>query len=83
MVQREKLIDINKLDKASADALSLQLGVATRNMVDEAADKINNLLKIYGMSAKLQVVISGNELPAQVPAPKAAPKKRGRPRKQS
>lgn len=75
MVERERSLDINKLSKEDMTNLSNSLGQKTREMVDEAANKINALLKIYGMTAKLQVVIE------QLGAPK--PKKARRPRKQS
>ena len=76
MINRERSADLTKLDAKQADELSIQLGEKVRQMVDEAAGKINNLLKIYGMSAKFEVAIQGNN---QQPAPK----KRGRPKKQS
>lgn len=75
MLEQQKPLEINKLSKEEVQNLSDSLGIKVRGMVDEAADKINALLKIYSMNAKLQVVIE------QLDAPK--PKRRGRPRKQS
>lgn len=63
MVERERSLDINKLSKEDLTNLSNSLGQKTREMVDEAADKINALLKIYGMTAKLQVVIEQLSIP--------------------
>lgn len=65
MVERERSLDIHKLSKEDLANLSNFLGQKTREMVDDAADKINALLKIYGMTAKLQVVIE--QLAASAP----------------
>lgn len=80
MIERERSIDINNLSRKDAENLSIQIGEKVTAMVDEAAGKINNLLKIYGMSAKLQVVIDGEE---KVSTVEKEPKKRGKQRKQS
>lgn len=55
--ERKRSIDIANLSKEEAENLSQQIGGRVRAMVDEAAEKINALLKIYSMEAKLSVVI--------------------------
>lgn len=77
MIERERSFDINKLDLKQAESLAEQIGAKTRAMVDKAAVEINAFLAIYGMSAKLQVVIE------QKNKAEPAPNKKGRPRKQS
>jgi fructose-1,6-bisphosphatase/sedoheptulose 1,7-bisphosphatase-like protein len=76
-MDRERFFDINKLSEQEAEALATQLGNKTREMADEAAEKMNKLLNVYGMKAKFQLVI----LPINEPD-KPAPKKR-KSRKQS
>ena len=56
MQQRERKIDVNGLTIEEADRLSSQIGNKVRDICDEAAVKINTILKIYGMSAKLAIV---------------------------
>lgn len=52
---RERKIDISKMDKEAVDNLSIQIGEKVRQICDEAADRVNAILKIYGMSAKMAI----------------------------
>lgn len=74
---RKRSFDINKLSTEAADALSEQIGVKVRGICDEAAQKVNAILSVYGMSAK--IAIAFDELPGkEAEKPK---KKPGKPRK--
>lgn len=78
LAERKRSIDISKLSVEQADLLSQQLGQMTRVICDEAVEKANKFLNIYGMKAQMQIVIMGiNEDLKEKPAPK----KRGRPKK--
>lgn len=52
---RERKLDVNKLSQEDVDNLSVQIGDKIREITDEAALKVNALLKIYGMSAKMAI----------------------------
>lgn len=81
VADRKRSFDTNKLNKDEAEQLSTDIGVKVRQICDEACEKANKILNIYGMKAQMQIAI--NEINEEKPemAPPAAPKKRGRPRK--
>jgi hypothetical protein len=83
MIDRERKVDVTKLPEDQVDALSIQIGDKVRGIVDEAADRINKILAVYGMSAKIAIayeIPEGSKFIEQDPKP--APKKRGRKPKQ-
>jgi len=49
----KRSIDINALSTEQAEILSEQIGAKCREIIDEAANKVNAILNIYGMSAKI------------------------------
>ena len=55
MVNRERKVDVNKLSTEEADQLGVQIGDKVRGICDEAALKINQILGVYGMSAKIAI----------------------------
>lgn len=61
---RERKVDVNKMSPEEVDVLSVQLGNKIRAICDEAVAKANEVLNIYGASAKMQIEI--NELPSEV-----------------
>lgn len=77
---RERKIDVNKLSGDEVDNLSKQIGDKVREICDEAATKVNAILKIYGMNAK--IAIQFDELPDAMKKTLQAPQKRGRKPKQ-
>jgi len=81
VVNRKRSFDINKLNTEEAEQLSTDLGAKVREICDEACEKANKILNIYGMKAQMQIVI--NEINEEKPemVPQNTPKKRGRPRK--
>lgn len=56
---RERRVDITKLDNEQLDVLSAQIGDKVRAICDEAAGKVNAILKIYGASAKIAIAFDG------------------------
>lgn len=60
MKHRERHIDVSNLSIEEADQLSGQIGGKVREMVDETVEKVNRLLGIYGLKAKMQIVIEEN-----------------------
>lgn len=81
IADRKRSFNINKLDQVEADKLSTDIGAKVRQICDEACEKANKILNIYGMKAQMQIVI--NEINEEKPemVPQNTPKKRGRPRK--
>jgi hypothetical protein len=78
---RERKVDISKMPMAEVKNLSQQLGDRCKDICDEAANKMNAFLNIYGMSAKIAFQIDGLE---QKPAKAAKiPAKKGRKPKQA
>lgn len=53
--ERKRSIDVNNLTIEQVDNLSSQIGEKVKQITDEAANKINSLLSIYGMSAKIAI----------------------------
>lgn len=48
--------DINKLNPEQLEQLSQKLGEKVRDIVDEAVEKSNQILNMYGMRARMQIV---------------------------
>lgn len=59
LTDRKRSIDINKLNQEQADELGNQIGEKVRIICDEAVEKANKILNIYGMKAQMQIVIKG------------------------
>ena len=81
--ERERKVDITKMSREQVDSISQQIGDKVREICDEAVLKANKILNIYGMSAKMQIVIDHPELAKAPPVQKEPKKKRGRPKKDS
>ncbi len=80
--ERERKVDVSKMNIQAVDDLSMQIGNKIREITDEAAAKVNAILGIYGMSAK--IAIAFDTLPKteeKTPTPQA--KKGRKPKKQS
>ncbi len=78
---RARKVDVSKMSPEEVDNLSIQIGSKVRDICDEAANKANAILEIYGMKAK--IAISFNDIPKQMENKFEAPKKRGRKPKQN
>jgi hypothetical protein len=60
-IDRKRKVDVDKLTEEQLQALIDQLGDKVRDMVDETCDRANVILKVYGLRAKMQVVIEQND----------------------
>jgi hypothetical protein len=74
---RKRSFDINRLSAEEVDNLSKQIGDKVKQICDEAVEKANKILNVYGMSAKMQILME-HEAMKGAQKPKA---KRGRRRK--
>lgn len=81
MTPRKRSLDINKLAREDAERISDQIGAEVRKIEDEAIEKANELLNIYGMKAMMQIVIQAKDVIQVQPAQEAPKKKKGRPKK--
>lgn len=83
--ERERKIDLSNKTPEEVDAITVQLGEKVRQICDEAVEKANRLLNVYGMSAMMQIVVDHSDkitqLKQQKQEQKEPKKKRGRPRK--
>lgn len=87
ILERERKIDINQLSQEQIDSLSQQVGDKIRQLCDETANKVNAILNIYGMSAKIAIAFSelsnnSNKLEGKLKEDLSKSKKRGRKPKQ-
>ena len=55
--ERARLVDVEKLTPEEADRLSAQISEKVKEINDKAVESVNRLLNIYGMEAKMQIVI--------------------------
>ena len=53
--ERKRKVDLNSLSEDQAELVGEQLGKKIGEIGDHAAKKINELTKIYGLSAKVAV----------------------------
>lgn len=58
MEERARKVDVNKLTPERADELSKQIGDKVVQIQTEAIEKINKVLKVYGMKATISVQIA-------------------------
>lgn len=83
MIDRERSVNVDNMSSEEVDVLSIQLGNKIKAICDEAVEKANAILNIYGANAKMMIEI--NQLPnkmAQSMSVETKPKKkRGRPTK--
>jgi hypothetical protein len=80
---RKRSFNIDKLTPEEADRIGADLGDKVRELVDQACEKANKLLNIYGMKVQMQFVIKGIDEELSKTVPDEAKKKRGRPKKAS
>lgn len=78
---RERKVDISKLENEQLDILSAQIGEKVKAICDEAAGKVNAILNIYGASAKIAIAFDG--LPQKKEKKSKAPAKQTRKAKQA
>lgn len=76
MIDRVRKVDVSAMKQADVDNLSVQIGQKVTEITEEAAAKVNALLSIYGMSAKIGIVF--DQLPDKMKKTKKAPSKRAK-----
>ena len=54
---RERRVDVEKLEESQVDALSEQIGKRLQSLIDEAVNEANRIVKVYGLEAKMQFSI--------------------------
>ena len=62
MVEKIRKVDIEKDLNLDPDQLSQDISKKIRNIVDEAVEESNKLLKIYGLTSKMQIVIEESKI---------------------
>ena len=67
---RVRKVDLNQMNVEQAEAISEQIGIKIREICDKAIEDANKLLNIYGLSAKMQIVVEGQEMVKEVKVPK-------------
>jgi len=80
-MERERKVDLSRLSPEEVDSIGVQIGNKVRGICDEAATKVNTILSIYGMSAK--IAIAFEELPKELEKAMKVKKKRTRKPKQA
>lgn len=61
MVDRKRQVDLKKLNVDELEQLSVQIGDKVRGIIDGAIESANKILVIYGLRAKIQLVIEENK----------------------
>lgn len=61
MRERKRNVDIEKVEDEKLEDLSNQIGEKVKNLVDNTILEVNKILAIYGMEAKMEVVITEKE----------------------
>lgn len=56
-IDRKREVDVEKLNEEQVQLLMDQIGEKIRGMVDETCEKANKVLGVYGLQAKMQVLI--------------------------
>ncbi len=72
--ERERKVDVNSMSPEEVEVLIAQLGERLRQICDDAAQKANSMLNIYGMNAK--IAIAFDTLPTAMEKMVEKPKKR-------
>ena len=61
ITKRERKVDVQQLDDKVVDNLQIELSKKVTEIVDEACEKANKLLNIYGLQAKMQIALEEKE----------------------
>jgi hypothetical protein len=57
-IGRKRFVNVSKLSNEQADTLAGQMGEKITMITDEAVKKVNKILNIYGLEAKMQITVS-------------------------
>jgi hypothetical protein len=55
--KRVRKVDVEKLDDKSIDNLQMEISKKITEITEEACEKANKLLNIYGFQAKMQIAL--------------------------
>jgi len=61
MEDRVRKVDIDKLSDEELKALEERIGKKITNITDDAVKRANQILNIYGLRAKMQIVIEQDQ----------------------
>ncbi len=61
MENRVRKVDIDKLSEEELKALEERIGKKITGITDDAVEKANQILSIYGLRAKMQIVIEQDQ----------------------
>jgi hypothetical protein len=61
MEDRIRKVNINKMSDEELEALEERIGKKITNITDDAVEQANKILKIYGLRAKMQIVIEQDQ----------------------
>lgn len=61
-MEMNKKANLDHMSEDQAEVISELIGEKVRKICDEAVEKANKLLNVYGMSAKMQIVIDHPDL---------------------
>lgn len=61
IMNRTRFVDVESLPEDQLEQIQQQLGNKIREIVDQACEQANKFLNVYGMEAKMDIVIQ--ELP--------------------
>lgn len=56
-IKRKRFVDVEKLEDEQIEQLISQISDKIIAMVDQTCDKANELLSVYGLETKMQIVI--------------------------
>lgn len=65
MINRERKVDVTKMSTEQVDVLAEQIGIKLRELSDKAVEEANEFLKIYGLTVKMQLVLTHNLLDSE------------------
>lgn len=57
---RQRKVDINSMTLEQVDDISIQLGTKIKDICQEAVEKANKLLSVYGLSAKMSISLDNS-----------------------
>lgn len=56
-INKARKVDVEKLSAEQLEALTTQMSQTINQIVDDACNRANSLLSVYGLETKMQIVI--------------------------
>ena len=60
-MERERKVNVSNMTNEQVDQLSDQIGEKVKQDVDSCVERVNKILRIYGMKAKMHIVFEKDE----------------------